>query len=165
MNDANFLVDQTGNSRWWTIACDKLDFQHDIDTQQLFAQALAEVGAGEPWWLTGPEEDGLEAWNARHTSVSAVAEQLDEWLDHDLIGKPGVPAMTASEVLRLIGYERPTNPQAKECRAALRDLLGEPKNIRGRDRWRVPLRQGTADDLKPGPNKPSPRSAEPEEIF
>lgn len=51
VNDPNFLVDTTGNSRWWTIAVDSLDFNHTIDMQQVFAQFALEVEAGEPWWL------------------------------------------------------------------------------------------------------------------
>lgn len=148
VNDANFLVDQTGNSRWWTIPCERLDFRHDVDMQQLFAQMLVEVEAGEPWWLSDAEEASLARWNARHMAVSAIAELLDERLDLDLAGTPGLPPMTASETLKLIGYDKPTNQQAKECGSALRERLGEPSRIQGRMCWRVPLRLGTADDLK-----------------
>lgn len=155
VNDANFLVDPTGNSRWWTVACDDLDYDHAVDMQQLYAQLLTEVEAGAPWWLIGPEEDALAAWNARHMAVSAIAEQLDERLDLDLIGKRPLPTMTASEVLKVIGYDRPTNPQAKECAAALRDRLGEPARIQGRMCWRVPLRDATAADLKDAGKKAS----------
>lgn len=41
--------------------------------------------------------------------------------------------------LRLIGVDKPTNPQCKECAGILRTYLGEPKRIQGRDKWRVPF--------------------------
>ena len=43
VNGMNFLSDPTGNTRWWTIAVDDLNFRHDIDMQQLFAQLAVEV--------------------------------------------------------------------------------------------------------------------------
>ncbi len=131
VNDANFLVDATGNSRWWTIACESLDYRHTVDMQQLFAQMLEEVKAGEPWWLADGEEAALAAWNVRHMTTSAIAEELDDWLDLTLIGTPNLPAMTATETLKLMGYQRPTNGQARECGAALRALLGDHIRIKG----------------------------------
>ncbi|WP_425228824.1 VapE domain-containing protein [Sphingomonas sp.] len=153
VNDGRFLVDQTGNSRFWTIACAGLDYRHTIDMQQLFAQALLEVDAGEPWWLDQEEERLLADWNQRHMAVSVIAEELEEWLDRDRIGAEGLPAMTPTVVLRVLNYDRPTNAQAKECAAALREVLGPSKRINGADKWRVPLRNATAADLELDPLK------------
>jgi putative DNA primase/helicase len=47
--------------------------------------------------------------------------------------------MTATEVLIRLEYKHPTNAQSKEAAAALRDLLGVPKRIRGQNRWPIPL--------------------------
>ncbi len=168
VNDANFLVDPTGNSRWWTIATERLDYGHDVDMQQLFAQIAAEVRGGAPWWLSTEEESLLDGWNARHVAVSALAEQMAEIIDEDLIGKPNLPAMTATAVLQELGYDRPSNPQAKECGTILRTRLGEPKRIRGRDCWRFPLKVGAAEDLKATTHEPRRRAPvvnEPEDIF
>jgi hypothetical protein len=38
VNDQSFLVDATGNTRWWTIPVTKVNYTHGIDMQQLFAQ-------------------------------------------------------------------------------------------------------------------------------
>ena len=38
VNDHAFLVDPTGNTRFWTIPVTKIDYQHTIDMQQLWAQ-------------------------------------------------------------------------------------------------------------------------------
>lgn len=149
VNDASFLVDRTGNTRWWTIAVEALDYNHSVDMQQLFAQAAVEVSDGASWVLDAGEEVELEAWNARHLTQSVIAEKLDEILDRDRIGASGLPPLTATEVLDAMGLKSPTNPQAKECASALRDLLGEPKRINGKYRWRVPLREPSAADLAP----------------
>lgn len=169
VNDPNFLVDGTGNSRWWTIAVDKLDYNHAIDMQQLFAQMAVEIesGAGK-WWLT-PEEDGLLAdWNARHVVSSVIADSIAAWLDLDEGGKRNIATLTPTELLQAVGIDRPTNPQAKECGAILRDLFGPPKRINGRDKWRVPLKEPSADYVAVGPGqtaKPRPKREEEEEIF
>lgn len=148
VNGEKFLADSTGNSRWWTIPVVKLDYQHSIDMQQLFAEMASAFEGGAKWWLTDEEEAQLEAWNQRHRAVSAVADRLIDFIEVDGIGRERLRAYTATEVLDIIGYERPTNMQAKECAAALRDLLGEPKRINGSYKWRVPFKDTPADYLK-----------------
>ena len=139
VNDANFLVDHTGNSRFWTISVDRLDFQHTIDMQQLFAQLKIELDRGEQWWLTSAEDALLANYNRRHRSVSATEEQVLDAIDLDRIDSGNAPYMTASEVLTKIGIRSPSNRQAKECGAVLRERIGQPKRVKGRDKWRVPL--------------------------
>lgn len=175
VNEANFLIDTTGNSRWWTVAVDDLDFRHGIDMQQLFAQLAIEVRGGAIWWLDSDEDTQLEAWNSRHRVVSVVAELVHDVLDPDA-GNSSY--FTATQVLQVAGIERPTNPQAKECGALLRELYGDPRRVRGRDCWRVSLREPVADDLNLRPRGITEKSAfapkaakrgingaEPEEIF
>lgn len=149
VNGTNFLADPTGNTRWWTIAVDDLNFHHNIDMQQLFAQLAVEVDRGAQWWLTREEEQQLEGWNRRHRVVSAIAEKLADFVVLDPAYGSKTVALTATEVLEMMGYDRPTNPQAKECAAALRELLGESKRINGINKWRVPLKEPNAESLKP----------------
>ena len=126
--------------------------------QQVFAQVAEEVRRGEPWWLTDDEEAALAECNGHHLAVSAIEELLGDRLDHDRIGDTTVQAITASETLQRLGYEKPTNGQARECGAALRRHLGPPKRIQGADRWRVPIKEGSADDLLPN-GKKRPKAA------
>jgi predicted P-loop ATPase len=141
VNAQGFLIDDTGNSRWWTIAVTSINHQHNIDMQQVFAQLADEFYAGQPWWLTQEEEEQLEWLNARFRVVSALREKLLDAIDMDRSGSPEkCPAMTASEVLMGIGISYPTNPQSRECGAILRELFGESKRICGRDKWRVKLK-------------------------
>lgn len=140
VNDRNFLVDSTGNSRWWTIPLVKVNYQHGIDMQQLFAQLVVDFHRGEPWWLTHEEEKLLEIQNAGHRAISAIREQILEVVDQERVGKSNLPAMTPIEVLVTIGITRPSNSQCKECAGVLRELLGESKRIKGQNKWRVPLK-------------------------
>jgi predicted P-loop ATPase len=140
VNDSNFLVDSTGNSRFWTISVDRLDYLHSIDMQQLYAQLKVDLDAGAQWWLTPDEDSKLAEYNVRHRSVSAIEEQVLDAIALDLIGKDIGTYVTASELLTKIGIRSPSNRQAKECGTVLREHLGAPKRVQGRDKWRVPLR-------------------------
>jgi putative DNA primase/helicase len=141
VNDANFLTDATGNSRWWTIPVDRLDFNHGIDMQQLFAQIAKEIDDGAQWWLDPDEEVQMEAWNRRHRAISGVAEKIMDELHLERRGHPNNPALTPTELLERIGFRLPiSNPHAKEAGAVLRELLGPPKRVNGRDRWRIPFK-------------------------
>jgi predicted P-loop ATPase len=166
VNDASFLIDATGNTRWWTIAVERLDYLHTVDTQQLFAQLAERVADGAEWWLTHQEESALEAWNARHRAASAIGEQVVAAVDRT---KPAIP-MTASDVLRIIGYKQPTNAQAKECGTALREIYGDPKKRDGLMKWSVQLRELAADtwvkpEEKQANDVPGLPKAPPEDVF
>ena len=139
VNDDQFLVDTTGNTRFWTIPVTKINYNHGIDMQQLWAQVATMYENGEPWWLTQDEERCLEEYNKHHVVVDSVAERVMLILDLSRKGEDGLPAMTATEVLERAGYANPTNPQQKSCNAILRRELGPSKRINGFNKWRVPF--------------------------
>jgi hypothetical protein len=146
VNEHQFLQDPTGNTRFWTIPVQSLDWQHGIDMQQVFAQLLGEVEAGEPWWLADNEEGLLEELNREYAAVSAVAEKLAGAIDPAVIGRDGLPALSATEVIEWLKLP-PTNPMAREAGTALRALLGPPRKIRGVMKWRIPVHN--LDGVKP----------------
>ncbi len=160
VNDSNFLVDSTGNTRFWTVPVTKIDYQHDIDMQQLFAQVADEYEKGERWWLDSDEEKELEKLNSSHRTVSFIREKLIEIVDFDRVKENGLTPKTASQMLKAIGIENPTNPQFKECNAVLRELLGDPKRVHGQNKWKVPLitdRSSTSAKRVPVDNIPDDR--------
>gem|GEM_PF-1423016 len=144
VNEENFLVDHTGNTRWWTIPVIKIDYQHTIDMQQVFAQLKLDFDAGVQWWLTKEEEALLEQHNSEHRSVSLMRERLMGELDLSRKGHPENPNLGTIEVLERLGYERPTNGDTKELTALLRELLGDSKKVNGTQKWRIPFKQERA---------------------
>jgi len=138
VNDSQFLVDQTGNTRFWTIPVQAINYEHGINTQQLWAQvAHLYQDENEQWWLTPEEERLLESHNKKHRTVSAIREQIESSLNMEASEEKWVK-VNASGLLIELGYSKPTNPQAKECGAVLRELFGEPKKSQGVIRWNVP---------------------------
>lgn len=138
VNDSHFLADATGNSRFWNISVKQVDYKHSIDMQQLFAELKIKYEAGSIWWLTEEEEQALADVNRQHRYLSAIEAKIEEALDLGRKGAPGLPRLTANEVLERLGYAKPTNAQSKEANTALKGLLGEPKRIKGQNRWFVP---------------------------
>lgn len=146
VNDHNFLVDSTGNTRWWTIPVIDVNYKHNIDMQQVFAQLVVDFNNDMQWWLTPDEEKLLEEHNADHRETSMIREKILEFVDLDRMSVPNQPAMKAIDVLVAIGIDRPSNSQCKECAAILRELLGDPKRIRGENKWRIPKREKELPD-------------------
>jgi putative DNA primase/helicase len=159
VNDETFLVDTTGNSRFWTIAVERLDYVHTIDMQQVFAQLAVDWQHGAKHWLTADEDAALEEYNLRHRTVSAIGERVRDHIRLDLIGTPHGKYMTANQVLDDMKIGNPTNAQSRECGAMLRELLGPPKCVQGRMQWRIP-------EAEPAKYKyPGAVQTDPDEVF
>ena len=141
VNEESFLVDPTGNTRFWTIPATKIDYGHKIDMQQLFAQALVDVKAGAQWWLTPDEEALLEESNKGHRAINAIGEMILDAFDFEL-PKDKWSKKSAIEILRHIDIKQPTNAQCKDAAAALRELeykIGRSTKSQGKTRWLVPI--------------------------
>lgn len=141
VNDENFLVDHTGNTRWWTLPLVAINFEHGIDTQQVFAQLAVDWALGAEWWLTKAEEQLLESCNRDHRTTSLIRDRLLEVLNLDRIGAVGLKAMSTTELFAILGMENPRNGDAKELTEILRELLGPSKKINGTQKWRIPFRE------------------------
>lgn len=140
VNDSNFLVDLTGNSRWWTVEVASLNYQHDIDMQQVFAELAVQLQDGAIWWLTADEEKLLDEQNSSYLAGSAIRDRLVKYAEQvaELQGPLKTQHMTATEVLDAIGIKFPNNGQVRECGQILRQMqaqFGPKKKIRGKEGW------------------------------
>ena len=140
VNEETFLVDPTGNSRFWTLPVIEINYQHDIDMQQVFAQLAIDLNQEIQWWLTPEEDAELEVQNDAHRAVNPYEEMILPALDFDM-SKELWRNVSATEVLQAVGIERPTVPQCRECGRVLRDRYGAPKKCHGIMKWKVPLKR------------------------
>ena len=84
VNERAFLVDQTGNVRFWAIPVIELDYLHNIDMQQLSAEVYEIYKTGERWWLEPTEEAMLEESNKEHVKICPYEETfLDRYTPDD----------------------------------------------------------------------------------
>jgi putative DNA primase/helicase len=141
VNESKYLVDDTGNRRWWTIATDSVNYEHDVDVQQLWAELLTHYERGERWYLTREEQADLQDVNAEHEQTDPVEEQILSGFDWDGDGLGGKD-MTATEVLLAIGYDKPNKQQATKVSSFLKKLLGEPKRKNSGRYFPMPKQRG-----------------------
>jgi predicted P-loop ATPase len=74
VNPETFLVDDTGNRRFWVVPVAGVNADHGIDTQQLWAEAMARAEAGEEYWM--PKD-----LQADQLSLASKFESRSEWAD------------------------------------------------------------------------------------
>jgi putative DNA primase/helicase len=59
-NNATPFADETGNRRFWPVACGKIEIEKlRADRDQLWAEAVARFKGGEHWWFDAPELNKL----------------------------------------------------------------------------------------------------------
>lgn len=142
VNEPTFLVDTTGNTRWWTIEVEGINFNHGIDMQQLFAQMAVELSNGAQWWLTDDENDLLEQCNQKFRAVSKVRDKINQFVDTSRMPSSDDRQFTATSLLAEFDMKNPTNAECRECGTILREIFGSEHIAAGAKSWRVPLKVG-----------------------
>lgn len=126
VNRPDFLLDDTGNSRFWTIPVTGIRHDHNIDMQQVYAQ-LRQTGG--QWWLTHGENGRLGELNEKHEERDEVYDLVTsriDWRETET-----VDWMTPTDVLIAIcRIERPTKAQRNSCARILRQLTGMERGKR-----------------------------------
>ncbi len=136
VNEVDFLKDPTGNRRFWTIECERIDYRHNIDMQQLWAEVYELYRAGEAWILPPDVLALLNTHNEQFEEVCSIEEQIRSQY---LWESPVRYKLTASEVCLEIGIPQPSNGDCKRAGAALRKTTGEqPKKQHGLLKFNVP---------------------------
>lgn len=78
VNELEFLKDTTGNRRFWTVECKEIDYTHNIDMQQLWAEVRGFYKAGEKWVLSQTELELLNSHNEQFLGLDPIAEKVME---------------------------------------------------------------------------------------
>ena len=151
VNKPDYLVDDTGNRRWWTVPVTSVNARHGIDMQQVWAEVKLLFMNGEQWWLTEQEMNGLTMVNREFGAIVPVKELITATFEFDrmahqmsLVGselKKDVRQrvrLTVTEIVMLVGLRADDRKTIGECGRALRELTGgEPDSSNGRDVWRL----------------------------
>ena len=144
VNPRNFLSDDTGNVRWWTIPVIGVDYLHKIDVQQLWAEVATLFRAGEHWWLERHEEASLELLNREHEAVDPIEELILKRYPWGEVGSVACKPMNATDVLIDIGMPNKLDRKhTTEVAKILRKLTGgEPNKVRNGKFYDVPQHGG-----------------------
>jgi len=146
VNESKFLVDSTGNRRWWTIPVLSIDYRHTIDMQQFWAEVYElwnKGGEDGQWHLTKDEDAVLARLNGNHEVLKPMEELLESFFDFDQMTLGGVRpdsqkaiGLNATLISRLLGLGFEGNQvKLNELGKALRKLTGQddPVSCRGVD--------------------------------
>ncbi len=134
VNTVQFLMDDTNNRRFWPIQISAVNYQHGIDMQQVWAEAMTFAESGEPWHLNPEENRAIADYNEEFRCRDKVEEMiLAMYKPADLATR----WLTASEVLEEIGVSNPKQTDTRRAAAILRKLY-ERKKSNGVDRYHLP---------------------------
>lgn len=134
VNPKHFLADDTGNVRWWTIPVTRINYEHDIDMQQVWAEVAQLYREGERWWMNAEEEAMLEQVNKEHEAIDPVEEMILMRYEWGCDRPSAYTDRTATQVLQEIGYDKPNKAQTTHCAGVLRKLTGKPARKSGSNR-------------------------------
>lgn len=126
VNNETFLADETGNRRYWTVGITEINYEHDFDMQQVWAQIKYHLDRGESYRLTDEEQDLVNAENELFKSVDPMEELILQRFTWDLFGRDN--PLTASQVLLKLGFDITDNNRiklARECGSILTKLTGK----------------------------------------
>jgi len=137
VNDKWYLKDPTGNSRFWSIKVAKVNYEHGLDMQQVFAQYKAQFfdKVDAKWWLDPEQEKFLTELNKEFEPISPVQEALTLLINQGREKKHDLVFMTSVQLIKLIDMRA----TSKEVHAVMRDLVGPPRKTGGLYGWDLPL--------------------------
>ena len=133
VNPKNYLHDETGNRRYWTIECEYLDHSHGINMQQCWAQVHALWEAGESWFL---QPDEMELLN-EHNKDFEVIDPIEDLIANGLRWKDNQfdwHWRTATDVLASLGRANCTKSEVTKAGTIIRDMNGGKAKRTGQSR-------------------------------
>ncbi|MFD0667341.1 VapE domain-containing protein [Ramlibacter sp. MAHUQ-53] len=152
VNGSGFLVDETGNRRFWVIAVVRCLTLAPEVMQQVWAQYLHLYQRGERWNLEPDLLTAINAANRQHETVDPLTERIAakfNWESVDLstltsenrTSHPGLLWMTATRICEAVGIPNPKKSEAtrtahivKSQWAAQGHLLRNPGEVALLDR-------------------------------
>jgi len=151
VNDEQFLHDPTGNTRWWTIAVERLNNQHTIDMQQVWAEVLTLFQSGQSWHLTPEELDTLNDHNRSHEAINPVHDRIDRAYAWDDAPALWTVPMNATEICLSAGMDKPTKVDANAAASFVTQTYGVTRKKHGKNRQTVWMMPKLAQHRSEGP--------------
>ena len=123
VNEANYLVDETGNRRWWTIAVSAIDYNHEFDMTQVWAEAYDSWKHGYPTYLTAEIQARLNETNKEFEKLDEIEERLTGYYDWQT---ENYKRMRIMEVAQEIGIKEPNATDLKRVSRYAQALSNKP---------------------------------------
>ncbi len=152
VNPSSFLVDNTGNDRYWCLpvndlALDELEL---IDMQQAWAQiyefAITQIGNNirEPWKLTDEEHNFQRNINERFRALTHVEEAIIDKFE-PIKDKPVQYQANISDILSAVGLPYATDKERASAKVWIEKFFGRESKYNGKRGWAIPAIPGLND--------------------
>jgi len=140
VNEPEFLMDGSGNRRFWCIKVTDIDPHHGIDMQQMWAEVKATLyqPGVKNWYLTKEEREMLQESNEGFRTQGAVEDLLLQHVDFDALDTEKI-AWQLTALLRALGIRNPRNIDFKDASRVLTDHGIEPRKTNGKKVYDVSL--------------------------
>jgi hypothetical protein len=140
VNEPEFLMDGSGNRRFWCIKVTDINPHHGLDMQQVWAEVKATLyKAGEKnWYLTKEERDLLQESNEGFRTQGAVEDLLMQHVDFEAL-ETEKKAWQLTAMLRALGIRNPRNIDFKDASRVLTEFGIEPRKTNGKKVYDVSL--------------------------
>lgn len=143
VNNDTYLVDDTGNRRWWTVPVQRIAFNHNLDMQQVWAEIYHLWKNGHPTDLNAEDQ---EAVNNNNLSFEKVDPFMEKLLLHYDWSSTACRELSATQVMEEMGWQRPNRGDTTHCGKLLRQLTGDTgRTIKGVHRHKVPTFSSNAN--------------------
>jgi len=131
VNAREFLTDTSGNRRFWVIPVKRINFNHGIDMQQLWAEVKETlyVPGQKNWFLTPDEREMLNESNEIYRTQSSVEDLI---LEHVRFDSKSTQPVQMTKLLRDLGIANPRMPDFKDASRVLADNGIEPRRSNGK---------------------------------
>ena len=131
VNEKEFLIDTSGNRRFWVVPITEVDWRHGLNMQQVWAEVKATLYEVDncSWFLTTEERELLQNSNEFFRTQSAVEDLLLQYIDFDSVATKPVQ-MTS--LLKDLGISNPRMADFKDAARVLADRGLEPRRSNGK---------------------------------
>jgi predicted P-loop ATPase len=123
VNEHNFLVDTTGNRRWWVISATEIDYAHKFDMQQVWAEVYHSWKNGALTYLPKEVQALIDSNNLDHEKIDPIHEAIHTNYDW---ATPRTRSLTVTEIMKEIDYHKPTHGECTRAGKILTIINGKP---------------------------------------
>ena len=124
VNKKEFLADDTGNTRFWTIKVTAINYNHTIDMQQVWAEIYQLYESGEPFMMGADEMETVNRNNEEFMSADyhdELAARRFDWSELPFIGQ----WKTTTEICHDVGIIHPKQNDLNKMGRAIRNHNGD----------------------------------------
>ena len=131
VNAREFLTDTSGNRRFWVIPVKRINFNHGIDMQQLWAEVKETlyIPGQKNWFLSPDERKMLDANNEIYRTQTSVEDLV---LEHVRFDSKTTKPVQMTKLLRDLGIQNPRVPDFKDASRVLSQNGIEPRRSHGK---------------------------------